>query len=127
MKSSDSTNAIINSKNNCRKVHLNRLANKLDEKMLHSSLFLFCVTILTLLLFLNLKFFNANETFYNNIEPIFQNHSILIDDIEKDSPIYNRTYFKLSECNSNIIDLYDGNLKIAHDLIDSNQFTFIYM
>ena len=94
----------------------------------HSSFFFFIPAILTLLLCLNLNFFNANETFYNQIEPIFENHAIRVDDLEQGSPIYNQMYYQSDEYNnSNIIDIYDGNLKTVHDTIDMHQYTFIYM
>ena len=113
--------------NNQKKV--NSIKKYLVSKMsystlLHSTLFFFVSFMIIFALILNSYFFHANEIFYNDIEPLFENHNILIDEIEKDSPLYIQTNFK---CNSNLIDLTDGNLKNAHDTIDSNQYTFIYM
>ena len=95
-----------------------------SSSLLHSGLFCFVSFTFIFVLLLNTYFFHANEIFYNEIQPLFDDHSILIDDIEKDSPLYTHTQLT---CNASIIDLYDGDLGLVHDTIDSNQYTFIYM
>lgn len=125
------TNDANNNLNKTRKDKILEYLYQVDRKM--SSIFkkpisnLFFIVILMLLLLLNTNFFYANETFFNDINPIFENNTIIIDEIEKESPFYKNNHWTNNECNSNLIDSFDGNLKIVHDTIDMNQFTFIYM
>jgi hypothetical protein len=121
-----------NNLNKSKKAKLVEYLYELDKKMSFiakwpkSSLFVIILALILILL-LNSKFFYANETFYNEIEPMFENNTILIDNIERDSPFYNSDNYEINKCNSRIIDLHDGNLKTAHEIIETSTITFIYM
>lgn len=131
MNSISNSTSCQNNPNKSKKDKILEYLYKLERKMFFrfksSMSSLFFLTVLVLLLLLNSSFFHANETFYNNINPIFENYTIILDEIEKESPFYENYRSKKNECNSNLIDLFDGNLKIVHDTIELNQFTFIYM
>jgi hypothetical protein len=131
MNSISNSTSCQNNLNKSKKDKILEYLYKLERKMFFrfksSMSSLFFLTVLVLLLLLNSSFFHANETFYNNINPIFENYTIILDEIEKESPFYENYQSKIKESNSNLIDLFDGNLKIVHDTIELNQFTFIYM
>lgn len=72
-----------------------------------------------------LSFYFADEILYKETKPFFENNHIVIDDVEVNSPFYNHLNKHQNSCE--IVDSSDGSLNVIHNIIDSSQYTFVYM